>query len=150
MDLSNLRGSPKGKKRESSKSARSSETGPEDNNERSDNNNHNQLAKPRDVTQTKAWQQSTGGLKQMWENYVSILATQFQRLDRPAQEQLIMRLCQVITVGCAIVLTNFFYQFIPLMIRVFAFPAILVGSWFVATKVVTPIVIAQFEDKLNK
>lgn len=145
MDLSNLRGSPKGKKRESSKSARSSESGADE-----DNNNHNQLARPRDVTQTKAWQQSTGGLKQMWENYISILATQFQRLDRPAQEQLIMRLCQVITVGCAIVLTNFFYQFIPLMIRVFAFPAILVGSWFVATKVVTPIVIAQFEDKLNK
>lgn len=153
MDFSNLRGNKKGGKKDSaSKSSRGggANSGASHGKDEVAKIDKAKSRGPKNITETKGWQQSTSGLKQMWGNYVAILAEQFRRLDRPNQEQLITRLCQVVTVGCAIVLTNFFYQFIPLMIRVFAFPAILLGSWWVASKVVAPIVISQFEDKLNK
>jgi len=104
---------------------------------------------PKNITETPAFKKGMGGLGQMWSNYTAVLARYFAGMSRQDQEQLIVRLCQVVTVGCAIVLTTFFYQFVPLLVRVFALPAFIVGSWFVATRVVAPIIIAQFESKLN-
>ncbi|MDZ4837781.1 MAG: hypothetical protein SGJ27_28700 [Candidatus Melainabacteria bacterium] len=104
---------------------------------------------PKSVTETNAYKQGKAGIGQFWSNYVHLLSNYFSRMSRSDQEQLIVRGCQVVTVGCAIVLTTFFYQFVPLLIRVFTLPLFIVGSWFVATKVVSPIIIAQFENKLN-
>ncbi|MBX9670323.1 MAG: hypothetical protein K2X93_22175 [Candidatus Obscuribacterales bacterium] len=101
------------------------------------------------IKDNKALREGMGGLSAIWGNYTATLSAYFKSMSRDAQEQLITRLCQVITVGSAIVLTSFFYQFIPLPVRVFAMPVFIVGSWFVATRVVAPIIIAQFEDKLN-
>jgi|AGTN01.2.fsa_nt_gi hypothetical protein len=105
---------------------------------------------PKNITETKAFKQGMGGFKQMWDNYVNILASDFRRRSRGDQEALILRMCQVVTVGCAIVLSTFFYQFVPLLIRVFAFPVFIVGSWFIASRVVGPIILTQLENKLNK
>jgi len=105
---------------------------------------------PKNITETKAFKQGMGNFKQLWENYINILASDFRRRTRYEQEMLILRMCQVVTVGCAIVLSTFFYQFVPLLIRVFAFPAFIVGSWFVASRVVAPIIVTQLESKLNK
>ncbi len=85
----------------------------------------------------------------MWQLYCSYLARYFKTMDRVDQEQLIIRLCQVVTVAWAIALTTFFYLFVPLLVRVFVLPLFLVGSWFVATRVVAPIAIAELEPKLN-
>ncbi len=104
---------------------------------------------PKNITETKAWKEGVGGFRQVWSNYLNTLSTAFRRMTRADQEQLITKLCQVITVGCAIVLTTFFYQFVPTLIRVFALPAFIVGSWFIATRVVSPMIITQFENKLN-
>jgi hypothetical protein len=104
---------------------------------------------PKNITETKAFKKGMGSVGNMWSNYMAILERYFNGMSRADQEQLILRGCQVITVGCAIVLTTFFYQFIPLLVRVFALPLFIVGSWFVATRVVAPIIIAQFENKLN-
>lgn len=104
---------------------------------------------PKNITETKAFKKGMGGMSNMWSNYMAILDRYFKGMTRTDQEQLIVRGCQVITVGCAIVLTTFFYQFVPLLVRVFALPLFIVGSWFVATRVVAPIIIAQFENKLN-
>ncbi len=101
------------------------------------------------IKDNKALREGMGGLNALWGTYTSTLSAYFRRMSRNDQEQLITRLCQVITVGSAIVLTSFFYQFIPLLVRVFTMPVFIVGSWFVATRVVAPIIIAQFEDKLN-
>ncbi|MBX9692359.1 MAG: hypothetical protein K2Z81_08250 [Cyanobacteria bacterium] len=105
---------------------------------------------PKNITETKAFQQGMGGIRNLWGNYLDVLGAHFERMSRPQQELFILRMCQVITIGCAIVLASFFYGFIPVLVRVFAFPVFIAGSWFAATRVVSPIIIAQFEHKLNR
>ncbi len=104
---------------------------------------------PKNITETHAYKKSKAGLGAMWTNYVHLLSSYFARMSRVDQEQLIIRGCQIVTIGCAIVLTTFFYQFIPQLIRVITLPVFIAGSWFVATRVVSPIMISQFESKLN-
>lgn len=104
---------------------------------------------PKSITETKAYKEGKAGIGQMWSNYMLMLSSYFKKMKRDDQEQLIVRFCQVVTVGCAVVLTSFFYQFVPSLVKVFALPLFFVGTWFVATRVVAPIIIAQFEDKLN-
>lgn len=85
----------------------------------------------------------------LWDQYVRDMIAHFNGMTRDEKESLIVRACQVGTMGCAIVLTCFFYQFIPNLIRIFALPAFIIGSWFVASTVVGPIVIRQFDSQLN-
>ncbi len=105
---------------------------------------------PKNITETKAFQKGVGGLRSMWGNYLDVLAAHFQKMNRPQQELFILRMCQVITIGCAIVVATIFYGYIPVMVRVFAFPIFIAGAWFTATRVVSPTIIAQFEHKLNR
>lgn len=144
MDLGKLRGTPGQGKGAGSSSPDGSKDLPTMGSEEA-----NGKKGAKNITETKAWKEGMGGFRQIWGNYIQTLIVYFKRMTRVEQESLITRACQVITVGCAIVLTTFFYQFIPTLIRVFALPAFIVGSWFVATRVVAPIVIAQFENKLN-
>lgn len=104
---------------------------------------------PKNITETRAYKEGKAGIGQMWSNYLRVLGSYFHKMRREDQEQLIVRFCQVVTVGCAVVLTSFFYQFVPSLVKVFALPLFFVGTWFVATRVVSPIIIAQFESKLN-
>ncbi|MBP7861922.1 hypothetical protein KA183_09590 [bacterium] len=95
------------------------------------------------------WNQGKKGLSDIWENYVQMLRRDFQKRPRDSQEQLILRLSQVLTIGCVVVLLNFFYSFIPSVIRIFAFPVLLVIAWFVATRAIAPMIVVRFEDHLN-
>lgn len=95
------------------------------------------------------WNQGKKGLSDIWENYVQMLRRDFQKRPRRSQEQLILRLSQVLTIGCVVVLLNFFYSFIPSVIRLFAFPLLLVAAWFVATRAIAPMIVVRFEDHLN-
>lgn len=85
-------------------------------------------------------------VRQLW---ASSLADAFKRMHRSEQEALIVRLCQISCVFTAIVLTSFFYQFVPILVRVLGLPTFIIGSWFVATRVLSPIVIAHYEMSLN-
>jgi len=95
------------------------------------------------------WNQGKKGLSDIWENYVQMLRRDFQKRSRESQEQLILRLSQVLTIGCVVVLLNFFYSFIPSVIRLFAFPLLLVAAWFVATRAIAPMIVVRFEEYLN-
>lgn len=95
------------------------------------------------------WNQGKKGLSDLWKNYLQMLQRDFQKRPRESQEQLILRLSQVLTIGCVVVLLNFFYSFIPSVIRLFAFPLLLVASWFVATRAIAPMIVVRFEDHLN-
>ncbi len=95
------------------------------------------------------WTQGKKGLSDLWESYVQLLQRDFGKRSRESQEQLILRLSQVITIGCVVVLLNFFYPFIPSLIRLFVFPLMLVASWFVATRAIAPMIVVRFEDRLN-
>ncbi len=91
------------------------------------------------------WSQGKKGLSDIWDNYVQMLRSDFQKRSRDSQEQLILRLSQVLTIGCVVVLLNFFYSFIPSVMRLFAFPILLVIAWFVATRAIAPMI----EDHLD-
>ena len=104
---------------------------------------------PRSIQETKAWQEGTGGLKRMWHNYVTMLGTQFKKMTRREQEELITRLSQIVTIGSAALITMLFYGFIPLFLKIFVLPGILLGAYWAGTNIVSPIMIARYEQYLN-
>lgn len=89
------------------------------------------------------------GLKDMWMNYILILSIYFKKMRREDQEQLIVRACQVVMVLCSVAVASFFYPYVESLHKVVEIPLFFVFTWFVATRVLSPIVIVSFEDKLN-
>ena len=104
---------------------------------------------PKNIQETKAWKESIGGVQRFWGNYINTLKTAFRRMDRRQQEELITRVSQIITVGTAIITMSAWYWFMPQQIRVIALPLVIVGSWWVGTKIVGPSMIARFDSHLN-
>jgi hypothetical protein len=104
---------------------------------------------PKNIQETKAWKESVGGVQRFWGNYVNTLKTAFKRMDRRQQEDLITRVSQIITVGTAIITMSAWYWFMPQQIRVIALPIVIVGSWWVGTKIVGPSMIARFDSHLH-
>ncbi|HEY9871094.1 MAG TPA: hypothetical protein V6D08_18150 [Candidatus Obscuribacterales bacterium] len=104
---------------------------------------------PRNIQETKAWKESTSGLQRMWHNYLNMLGTQFRRMSRADQEALITRLCQIVTIGSAALVTMLFYGFIPLFLKIFVLPGILLAAYWAGTNVVAPIMIVRYEQYLN-
>lgn len=137
MDLSNIRGKNKMADSPSAKSDNGSD-------------DKKGAKNPKNIMETDTWKKSKSGVLSMWSNYVDILSRAFQNYSREEQERLITTMSQVVTIGCATVLITLFYPFIPKPIILVAVPTILFGSWFVATRVVSSIIISQFDDKLNK
>ncbi|HEY9679471.1 MAG TPA: hypothetical protein V6C76_15795 [Drouetiella sp.] len=105
---------------------------------------------PRNLQETKVYKDSVKGARTAWHNYLSFLSVKFQDTPRRGQEQFIQRMSQTFTIGSAVLITSFVYPFLPTLIRVFALPVVLVVSWWLGTKVVTPQMIARFEKYLNK
>src|SRR6516162_7342313 len=101
--------------------------------------------KPRNIKETKVWQDTVGATQQLWSNYVNLLSVSFRNMPREEQCRLITRLSQYITIGVTALALSFFYQFLPLFFRVLALPAILVGSWLIGTRVVAPVIISRVE-----
>jgi|AGTN01.2.fsa_nt_gi hypothetical protein len=69
------------------------------------------------------------------EDYFEELKRDFEFQDPKTQRVLLKNLNRVLIVGCAIALSTFVYQFVPLLIRVFLFPAFIVGAYFVASQI---------------
>lgn len=143
MDLGKLRGN------DNQEDNRSSSFGQSDN-AKKDADSNGRGDGPKSLMDTKPWKKGKTGVFSIWSNYVNVLATTFQNYSRFEQERLITVGSQVITLGCSTVLICLFYPFVPQPVRLIAVPAILVGAWFVSTRVVSQIIIAQFDDKLNK
>lgn len=68
-----------------------------------------------------------------------------QELNKP-----IILLCTLTTIGCATILITLYYPFIPPLVRLFAIPLIMIGSYFVATRVVSPLIQDQLSDRLDR
>lgn len=62
----------------------------------------------------------------------------------------IILLCTLTTIGCATILVTLYYPFIPQVVRLFAIPVIIIGSYFVATRVVSPLIQNQLSDRLDR
>lgn len=104
---------------------------------------------PKNIQETKAWKDGVGGLQRFWSNYLNSLKTAFQRLDRRGQEELIIRMCQIMTVGAAIITTSIWYYFMPPNVRVLILPVVLVGAWWLGTKIVGPSMIDRFDVHMH-
>jgi hypothetical protein len=107
-------------------------------------------ARPKNIRETKAWQDGSAGVKKMWWNYKQTLSESFKRMGRAQQEQLITQLSMIVTIGTTILLLSFFYNFLPQVVRVFALPLIGVGSWWAGTRIVAPIMIGRYDEYLNR
>lgn len=159
MDLNNIRGNKKDSRRGPDNSARRprSESG-EDEIDMSPGSNFSpprrqaggRQGSPRSIQETQAWQSSQAGLQNMWANYRRVLKTSWQRMPRTEQEALITRLCQIVTMGVSVLVLMFFYSFLPKLIAIFAVPGVLVASFYTGTKIVAPIIAAQYDQYLNK
>ena len=105
---------------------------------------------PQSINQTQAWQSGKAGVNRMWSNYRSHLANNFKAMSRWNQENLIQRLCLIVTIGVTGLALLLFYQFIHRSVRVFLVPAAIVSAWWAANRIVTPVVLARLENLLNK
>ncbi|GEM_PF-1805193 len=105
---------------------------------------------PRNIQETEAWQHSRAGLKNIWANYKATLAAAWKRMPRADQEAVVTRLCMIVTVGVTVVVIMFFYGFMPPLIRLVGVPALGLGSYWAGTRLVAPIILAQYEQYLNK
>jgi hypothetical protein len=101
------------------------------------------------LTDSKAWKQSTGAAGKMWSRYVEILRTSFKNMSRDRQTQLISHASQIICVGLTAVALSYFYRFFPLFARVALVPILLLGAYWVGTNIVAEAMIERFNKYLN-
>lgn len=106
--------------------------------------------KPKNIRETKGWNQGVNGLKGFFQAYLNILGRSFNNMNRFEQEQLISRFCVVITVGIACVALNCFYSLLILPIKVVSLPIVLGLAWIAALKLITPIVVTRLSKYLQK
>jgi hypothetical protein len=102
------------------------------------------------LTEHKAWKQSTGAANQMWTRYVAILQTSFTGMTRPRQIQLITNASQIVSMGLTAVALSLFYRFLPIFARVIIVPAALVAAWWLGTNVIAAALVERFNQYLNK
>lgn len=104
---------------------------------------------PRNLPDTKAWKQGVSGAKSVWSGYLSMMAARFQSTPRLKQDEYILRMSQIVTIGSAALVLSFGYPFLPTFARVLILPVVLVGAWLVGSRVVAPTMVARFEKHLN-
>ena len=95
------------------------------------------------------WKASKAGVSKAWGNYRQHLATSFSKMNRYQQEVLVERMCLIITIGVTGLALLLFYPLISRNIRVFLVPAVIVGAWWAAKKIVTPVVLDRLGGLLN-
>jgi len=114
------------------------------------NNGSGKKQEMQNLTESKAWKQSTGAASRMWARYLEILRTSFKNMSRERQTQLITNACQIICVGLTAVALSYFYRFLPLFARVLGVPIVLVGAYWVGTNIVADAMIERFNKYLNQ
>jgi hypothetical protein len=96
----------------------------------------------------EAWKNSRAGMNKAWNNYRGHLANSFSRMSRYQQEQLVERMCLIVTIGVTGLALLLFYSLINRTVRVFLVPAAIVGAWWAAKKIVTPVVLDRLSGLL--
>jgi hypothetical protein len=110
----------------------------------------NSKAKPRNIFETVVWKKSINAVTGLWANYRGLLKNSFEQMPRAMQEQLISRVCLIVTIGVTTVLLMFVYTFIPQLLREILVPLVLVGSFWLGKNVVTAVVLSRYEHMLNR
>lgn len=105
---------------------------------------------PKSIRDTETWKASQRGIKQFWSSYLARLTVAFNTMSRYEQENLVGRFCVIVTIGVTVMGFLLFYNFIPMHLRVIIVPPAMVAAWWVAGKIVAPVIIQRLESKLNK
>ena len=108
-----------------------------------------QIGKPRNVAETQAWKGSLKRMRKLWDGYLDTLKNSFASMTRVQQMELITKGSLVVTIGVSVVSLGLFYYFLPTIVRVFALPLMGVTAWFVAVKLVAPMVADRLSRYLN-
>jgi hypothetical protein len=98
------------------------------------------------LQESRLWKDSVGALQKMWDNYLEVLATYFQRMSRLEQEQLITKYSWIIAMGGVGLIWCQIYNFVPPVLRVIGFPLSLAFAYWFGKTIVSRIMI----DRLSK
>ena len=109
-----------------------------------------QAGKPRNIFETTVWKKGVSAVTGLWANYRNLLKNSFEQMPRAMQEQLISRVCLIVTIGVTTVLLMFIYTFIPQIVREIMVPLALVGSFWLGKNVVSTVVLSRYEHLLNR
>ncbi len=88
-------------------------------------------------------------LKQGWHNYVRILRDAFWRMTAEEKQAFLRKVSTIITVGVGTLSIVVFYPLIPPHIRLVVTPLWLLMCWFLGDKVVTSVVLARLELRIE-
>jgi hypothetical protein len=105
--------------------------------------------RPKSIQDTQVWKGGSRNLKNLWNTYLSTLKNSFREMPRATQLELLTKGSIIVTIGVSVISLGLFYYFLPTIVRVFALPVVLITAWFVATKLVYPMVRERLEPHLN-
>ncbi len=88
-------------------------------------------------------------LKQGWHSYVRILRDAFWRMTAQEQQALLRKVSTIITVGVGTLSIVVLYPLIPPHVRLVFTPLWLLICWFLGNKVVTPVVLARLDLRIE-
>jgi hypothetical protein len=105
--------------------------------------------KLKNIQQTKAWQNTTSGVKHVWAMYLHSLSASFVRMTRAEQLELIDKGSMVVTIGVTILVLAIIYPMLPSILRLFLTPTLIGGAWLFSKRVVTPVMVSRCANYLN-
>lgn len=73
------------------------------------------------------------GSKRFWIGYLDMMVTRFHNTPPKKQDEYILRMAQIVTIGSVALVLSFFYPFLPTVSRVFVLPVTLVLAWFIGS-----------------
>jgi hypothetical protein len=74
------------------------------------------------------------GSNSYWSGYLEMMSRRFHNSPRSKQDEYILRMSQICTIGAAALALSFGYPFLPVFARVFMLPLVLVAAWFIGGK----------------
>ena len=83
------------------------------------------------------WSRFVEKLREALDETFENMREAFNNMPPDRQNQLITNASQIICIGLTAVTLSYFYRFLPLFARVALVPALLVGAWWVGTKIAT-------------
>jgi hypothetical protein len=89
------------------------------------------------------------GLKKLIAAYFNFLRTSFRNTPRYQQESYINRFSQIVCIGISAVILNSFYSVLLPQVRIISLPIIVGLAWYVANKVVAPVLIKRMGAYMN-
>jgi hypothetical protein len=105
--------------------------------------------KKKSVEDSKIWRDTSRGAGAIWNGYLNTLKGSWNRMTRAGQEELVNKASVIVTVGATMVTLCLFYYFLNQQLRVILLPLIGILSWFLAHKVVSPMIIERLAPYMH-